>query len=512
MKRRTFVLTISIVAAAALGAGAIATQADTEARNRWTIETLPPELIFDDEPMMAIARELPGFGGFWFDDEDRIVVGLTNPQDLDRAIELVKPWLSAHKPKGYVAQIVRYPFIELAVYRTILMDYVHEIEGVRSLGVNESDNRVKIGVLTDAALPPLIELLNELQIPLEAVIFPRVGKAVRASKLRDNFPSVIRGGYQTTVYGEQAYCTLGFAARRVSNNAPVFLTASHCTWDDFATDNPADSARFRYGQSSTDSIGRELLDPNLSYANGKSFRNADAALISALKSLDFGYIARTTWGNGTEGGSGSDTIDAELPRFQITSRGNHTYENETLHKVGVTTGWTYGAVESTCDDGDYGGHSILCEDRVDLEADPGDSGSPVFALGVGDQAELRGILFATDVDGPYWDSYMSDLHQIELDLGSIVVHPITAEIETGPDFVPQLAWCQWVGVAREGIAPFSYEWRKDGSIVSTTEAYTTSNTGTFDFELSFKVTDAVSSTSTTYKSVTVDTTSTAFTC
>jgi len=213
--------------------------------------------------------------------------------------------------------------------------------------------------------------------------------------------------------------------------------------------------------------------------------------------------------------TGSDTIDASLPRFQIISRNNHTFENETLQKVGITSGWTYGAVESTCDDvNSEVGAWILCSDRVDYVSDPGDSGSPVFYLIYGDNAELRGIHWgAADGYLNTWnDAWMSDLHQIELDLGSLVVYHMTAAIESGPDFVPQNAWCQWVGNADGGIAPFSYEWRKDGNMVSTSNSYTTSNTGSSDFQLSFRVIDALSDTAMNFLGVTVDTTSTAFSC
>lgn len=112
--RKIAVLLLSTAAGAVIG-GATLWRNDDGGRARWTLATLPQVEVFEDEPMIAIARELPTFGGFWFSNDDAIVVGLTKVGDLERAIELIKPWLGAHKPtRGYVALQVEYPFIQLA--------------------------------------------------------------------------------------------------------------------------------------------------------------------------------------------------------------------------------------------------------------------------------------------------------------------------------------------------------------------------------------------------------------
>jgi hypothetical protein len=112
-------------------------------------------------------------------------------------------------------------------------------------------------------------------------------------------------------------------------------------------------------------------------------------------------------------------VDSQQPTLLITERFNHTFENETLHKIGRSTGWTYGGVESTCDDHmSDAGVVVKCTDRVDYSRASGDSGAPVFTPLTDGTIELRGINLGhwCDVFGAC-DGVMSDLHQIELDLG-----------------------------------------------------------------------------------------------
>ncbi|MGH7927727.1 MAG: hypothetical protein ACREQV_08020, partial [Candidatus Binatia bacterium] len=116
--------------------------------------------------------ELPSFAGFWHNDQDQIVIGLTDVADLEAAVPLVQEHITSHQPTGgYVAEAAQYSFLELARYRTALFRYVFGIDGVVALGVNESDNRVKIGIAEALAAPLVGDLLSTLGIPEETVIF-----------------------------------------------------------------------------------------------------------------------------------------------------------------------------------------------------------------------------------------------------------------------------------------------------------------------------------------------------
>jgi len=194
-------------------------------------------------------------------------------------------------------------------------------------------------------------------------------------------------------------------------------------------------------------------------------------------------------------------IDSINPSIDDVGQSSYIIDNEHLDKVGRTTGWTYGAVEDTCTDYEIDGWTRECSDRVDYSTSGGDSGAPVFSLTAGGDAEIRGINFGYE-GWPYNDALMSDIYQIQLDVGDLVAfEPDTNADILGPTNVPSGAACKWNGDP-EGRPPFSYEWRKDGNVVATTKNYTTPNVGFSDFDLSFRVVDARSDTVTASVNVT----------
>lgn len=226
------------------------------------------------------------------------------------------------------------------------------------------------------------------------------------------------------------------------------------------------------------------------------------ALISADVGMKFETIARTTDRATCDQCAAELTIDTTNPSLSVVGERAHTIENETLEKIGRTTGWTAGGVEDTCTDYELDGWVRSCSDRVDYSSQDGDSGAPVFSLTLGN-AEIRGIHWGWQ-GFPYSDALMSDMHQIELDLGNLVVfEPNTDANIIGPNEVPKSAVCDWEGDAL-GRPPFDYEWRRDGNPVATTKDYFTTDTGTSDFQLSFRVIDARSDTVTDYLNVTID--------
>ena len=147
-------------------------------------------------------------------------------------------------------------------------------------------------------------------------------------------------------------------------------------------------------------------------------------------------------------------------------------------------------MESTCDDvilDDF--IKRLCSDRVDFDSDRGDSGSPVFKLLPSGNVELRGIMWGKNSCCLGWvDSWMSDLNQIEKDLGPLIVLNLRADI-FGPTEVPPDMTCKWEADVVGGREPYSHTWRIAFNVVGTgSEVFL--DTGSEDFQLRFEVTDA----------------------
>ena len=98
-------------------------------------------------------------------------------------------------------------------------------------------------------------------------------------------------------------------------------------------------------------------------------RNSDAALIKASIPIQFGTLVRTTSSSNCEACATDLTVNHSSPTLLVTSSWTSVIENETLHKMGSTTGWTYGAVEDKCADYSTSGWIKLCADRVDFSID-----------------------------------------------------------------------------------------------------------------------------------------------
>ena len=423
-------------------------------------------------------------------------MALTDLKDFQRVVALIPKYLGAHQPTaGFVALKVGRSFADLARFRASLRSQVFARSGVVSLGVKESANRVEIGISNRSVEPEVRGVARSLGIPDEAVAVVEVPEArVASHTLQQQHPSAaIEGGWQIS-NSAGGPCTLGFPAIRVSNGTNVFVTNSHCT-----TTSPGfDGGTIT--QPSGTAVGSEILDPAAWACGIYSCRNADAALILASRPLQLGKIARTTERTDADISAAALTIDHLNPTFTISGRNSHVYENEILDKVGRTTGWSYGAVEDTCTDHNILGWVRLCSDRVDFAVQDGDSGSPVFYWTPGGTAELRGIVFGWQ-GGIYNDGLMSDLYQIELDLGALSVHPVIGTI-SGPSLVPENSTQMWTAVVSGGKAPFTYSWLRDGGLVSTSSSYT-GNTGFSGFQLQLNVSDALGGSSVNVREIQV---------
>lgn len=460
------------------------------ARGNLALTTAPLESLGEDPPFIEIAGQVPSFGGFWFNEQGtQIVVGLTDPGDFARVVGMIPQYLGAHKPSaGYIAVSVTRTFADLARYRAALRGEVLGLAGVATLGVKESANRVEVGITNAAVEPQVRELVRRLGIPDDAVAILNVPvPRVMSHTLLDQHPAaLIEGGWMIGPSG----CTLGFPAFR-TDGASVFVMNSHCT----PTSPGFDGGAITQGGVH---IGTEILDPPGWVCAGgfSTCRHADAALISADRPMAFGKIARTTERTTADQSGGPLTIDHGNPTFTITGRSNDVFENEPLDKVGVRTGWSHGNVEDTCTDVffDEDRWSRLCSDRVDFAVDRGDSGSPVFSVKADGTVDLRGIVFGRwsnglgDIDG-----FMSDLRQIERDVGPLSVHAVIATI-FGYNWVPANSTQTWTAVVSGGKAPFTFAWYRDGVLVSSSSSYT-GNTGTSHFQLRLDVSDARGDTS-----------------
>ncbi len=395
---------------------------------------------------LQIARDIPGFGGFFFDQAGNLVAYLKDRNQRDAAVRALEPLLRT-RPRGAAREtfgtqpevVIRdgqYDFLELAAWRDEAVLPVLEIPGANWMDLDEGRNRVAIGIESASVRERVEARLAQLGVPREAVIIEVTGRIQSALTLRER-TRPIQGGYQLEFLspssGHSGQCTWGPTGKMTTSSGftvVVGLTNSHCTpksWD-------ADDGRFYQPSISSDNeVGWEYLDPN-----GKSCgtfstrvcRYADVAAValgsgSETTPSDIGYIGRTTFRSPGYGSTGSLEIDPNNPRLRVIGYDQYPVTGDIVNKIGRTTGWTYGDVGRTCVDTEvpYRSNSVLrCQDYANVGVQRGDSGSPVFLYFDTNDVTIQGILWGfteSEMIFSAWSNIEQDIGIVEARVASM---------------------------------------------------------------------------------------------
>jgi hypothetical protein len=372
-----------------------------------------------DEELVLMGREIPGFGGLFYDAQGVPTVYLLDPEGAGAAT------LKALAPEVRIRQ-GEYEFERLAEWRMELRPLL-ALPGVVFLDADEARNRVVIGV--DATSPRKSRDREGLESRLAATAVPRPAVLVVAAAPFEPLAGVqskfrpAPGGVEISFQFSGAFygtCTLGFNAKR--GNVSGFVVNSHCT----RTQGELEGTRFFQNTPFAGAIGTEMVDPPYFTGppcpSGRRCRMSDSAFVKYdnAKLGQLGKIARPTRPNDLPF---SLTVNPASARFAIKSRGSSGRVGDVLHKVGKTSGWTYGTVVSTCLDGNTDGtKTVLCQTVVQADGGPGDSGSPVFYRSTGNNVRLAGILWG-GADTPTGIQYIfSPIGNIERELGTLKLY------------------------------------------------------------------------------------------
>ncbi|TVP59511.1 MAG: hypothetical protein EA351_01435 [Gemmatimonadales bacterium] len=455
-------------------------------------ERSTPRLYFD------INETVPGFAGLYLDGDQRPVILMTSAARAEEARSAVGPML---EERGLSNADVRFQdadfeWRELLRWRLQLRDAFAN-DGVVSLGIDESRNRIRIGVLDDAAQRAVGDLFASYDIPSEAVEFEirerRTSRFSGAGRVGDGATRDVSPASTTTLAdhvrpllgglrindGGVWQCTYGAGVDGFPQ--PMFVTASHCAFDEGAvTTPPFEFFQPERGKTADKIPAWESLDPD-SIVTGDGCtslnpcRFADATLaemdLSAPESSNwaFGEIARPA--SGSQSG-GSLSIAGT---FYISDRLDSPIYGQVLHKVGGTTGWSFGTVKETCSDETNGsGFKLFCQARVAAGASGGDSGAPVFDRFSTDYVKLAGILWGGE-NGDFWFSPMSNLDEhfgLPIDVAGFTAPPPPSVSISGPTLIEPDATCTWTAQVSTGQSPFTYDWTNHQQPVSGDEEYT----------------------------------------
>jgi hypothetical protein len=378
-------------------------------------DTPPPATQFQpvqqgtiDDPI-ALARTVPGFGGFYLDQQGTPVVYLKSASQRGTAERALAPFLQRQglAPAQLQVRPARYDWAQLEDWHSRVSPEVLSVPGAVFVDADEASNRVTIG-LERGALAQARGVVARLGIPQEAVNFQETQPIRMVATLRSKIRPVV-GGLQINFPG--FLCSIGFNALR--NGQRSFITASHCTNRQGGVES---TPYYQPTQTSAPAkIATEVSDPG--YSQNKPgcppgfrcrFSDASRAAYTAATTSTLGRLAKTTGAN-----NNSVTINGS---FSITSEGTASV-GQTVGKVGRTTGWTTGKVTNTCVNVAVSGTNLaqLCQNVVSARVGPGDSGAPMFK-GTSN-VSLVGLLWGGNEKGT--QIIYSPIANIERELGAL---------------------------------------------------------------------------------------------
>jgi hypothetical protein len=348
------------------------------------------DLLTLDEQMLEVGKQDPAFGGMFFSEDGRLTMYvqanvLESPSGFERLAGMSlslestfqgNPLMEAAATQRVNVLPAQYSFVDLYGWSEAMKSSVLAIPGVVSTDIAEDRNRLRIGIEEPHIADRVRDHLTSLGVPPEAVLIEVTARIRRLSTLRDKFRPLM-GGIQVNF--SYYACTLGFIASRMGVTGMV--TNSHCTNVQGGGSGTSFHQPVIWG--SKNRIALETVDPKYfrsgACPSGMRCRYSDSA---------FARIAHP-WGPAVTTSRGMIARPARLNsltlstgRFRITSETRVPMLNETVNKVGRTTGWSQGKVIGTCVDTGVTGTDIvqLCQDWVDANVDAGDSGSPVFRI------------------------------------------------------------------------------------------------------------------------------------
>lgn len=137
------------------------------------------------DSLFDLAQQIPGFGGVFINDSDQLSIYLTDPAgQKEQAVgvfsdsELITNVIDDLQSQGYSASVEdmevlqgQYTFNELYNWKSEMNSEVLSMEGIYSIGVDQSRNKVSVGVKDKAVKETVVMELDRLNVSDDAVVF-----------------------------------------------------------------------------------------------------------------------------------------------------------------------------------------------------------------------------------------------------------------------------------------------------------------------------------------------------
>lgn len=311
-------------------------------------------------PLQQFGRQVPEFGGAFVDQNAVLTIHLTDLSAVPRATEEIRRELRAQRREHQPLRFVKgdYSYRQLESFYRLLRPFLGQ-PGVSRVGVDERDNRLRIGVVGGDVRTRVENGIAALALPPAAFVIEEIDYATITAirNLTDQVRPLL-SGLQVSVQIPRAGSRSGTLAAIVQWNGVSYgLISSHIA-------DPAGLGRVGhpvYQNSTGARIGDVAINPAFSVSSPQCPVNArcrfsDAALVALDPSVStsLGFVARPLSGPGPQPGS-LQFDDANL--IELLSDGINCYNGQgcmvdwwpgdSASKIGMVTGWTGGAIATT---------------------------------------------------------------------------------------------------------------------------------------------------------------------
>jgi hypothetical protein len=254
-------------------------------------------LVGLDELFINVESVLPGFGGFYVENDFLVIVlTATSPavnlrQIISERLAKVRPEVAEMALAGKV-QIVKGDFSFRQLYSIKESLTRDPFPKMVLVDVDERRNRVLVGVADEDSVADVLRHLSGIGVPVDAVVIEVWGPIVSLARLWDRVRPI--GGGLQIAFPTPTYvgvCTLGFVAIR--DGVLGYVTNDHCTSQSGLVDGTV-----HHQPLPDNAFGQEVVDPPFftdGCPSGYVCRYSDAVFGRALSpsDMDFGRLMRT---------------------------------------------------------------------------------------------------------------------------------------------------------------------------------------------------------------------------
>lgn len=349
----------------------------------------PPEDL--DTRMAKIEQKISGFGGAFLDGDGVLNVYRTPETNEDNTPSEIASILENEIGEDRTRNGVRivegkYTFSELLEYKLNLRSLFGEGLGITMLDVDESKNRIVVGVENATRITEVSSRVSQMNIPADAIEVIETGRVALDS--HNSYYRPVKGGIQEE-FGAFQTCSIGFIADH-GTHGRVVITAGHC----------GDPGNTYY----QDIYPWHPIGTGISGTDPSGPRYSDSILHSLTVSSSKGQVHHH---------SDAITFNSASPKQYTPMYG------DAVIKSGRSTHDTLGGITNTCADTSHGTYGTLyCQVYANYNSAGGDSGGTVYGN------SLQGY----KLYGIHWGQFtgsnirvLSPIWNIEQDQGTLSV-------------------------------------------------------------------------------------------